>query len=171
MPYCQFRVFFQTGKGSKIAPKLLTFSVHNFCFMTYFCIYVKKTPLFLRNSTCKKDTFDISNCKFPNKHTERHHFTYNLYDKFSLIVIPSVLLSFLPNIVILSELFRELQILTSSKSFPYPKGEKNGHWRWPYMRVIVKKQTHPSWSILSLILSSSPAPHFGILPLSTTLSA
>ena len=54
---------------------------------------------------------------------------------FQIIVIPSRLVSFLPNIVIPSELFRELQILTSSKSFPYPKGEKNGHRRWPYMRV------------------------------------
>ena len=58
---------------------------------------------------------------------------------FRIIVIPSVLVSFLPNIVIPSKLFRELQILTSSKSFPYPKGEKNGHRRWPYMRVIHKK--------------------------------
>ena len=41
---------------------------------------------------------------------------------FRIIVIPSVLVSFLPNIVIPSELFRELKILTSSKSFPYPKG-------------------------------------------------
>ena len=57
---------------------------------------------------------------------------------FRIIVIPSVLVSFLPNIVIPSELFRELQILTSSKSFPYPKGEKNGHRRWPYMRVSLK---------------------------------
>jgi hypothetical protein len=32
---------------------------------------------------------------------------------------------------------RELQILTTSKSFPYPKGEKNGHRRWPYMRVLL----------------------------------
>ena len=64
---------------------------------------------------------------------------------FCISVIPSEychsfrILLFLPNIVILSELFRELQILTSSKSFPYPKGEKNGHQRWPYMRVIHKK--------------------------------
>ena len=36
---------------------------------------------------------------------------------FHITVIPSILLSFLPNIVIPSELFRELQILTSSKSF------------------------------------------------------
>ena len=56
---------------------------------------------------------------------------------FRIIVIPSVLVSFLPNIVISSKLFRELQILTSSKSFPYPKGEKNGHRRWPYMRVVI----------------------------------
>ena len=63
---------------------------------------------------------------------------------FCISVIPSEychsfrILLFLPNIVILSELFRELQILTSSKSFPYPKGEKNGHRRWPYMRVSPK---------------------------------
>jgi hypothetical protein len=57
---------------------------------------------------------------------------------FQIIVIPYVLVSFLPNIVIPSELFKELQILTSSKSFPYPKGEKNGHQRWPYMRVFLK---------------------------------
>ena len=56
---------------------------------------------------------------------------------FHITVIPSILLSFLPNIVIPSELFRELQILTSSKCFPYPKGEKNGHQRWPYMRVYL----------------------------------
>jgi hypothetical protein len=31
-------------------------------------------------------------------------------------------------------------MLTSSKSFPYPKGEKNGHQRWPYMRVILNHQ-------------------------------
>ena len=59
---------------------------------------------------------------------------------FHITVIPSVLVSFLPNIVIPSKLFRELQILTSSKSFPYPKGEKNGHQRWPYMRVILNHQ-------------------------------
>ena len=57
---------------------------------------------------------------------------------FRIIVIPSVLVSFLPNIVIPSELFRELHILTSSKRFPYLKGEKNGHQRWPYMRVYSK---------------------------------
>ena len=56
---------------------------------------------------------------------------------FRIIVIPSVLVSFLPKIVIPSELFRELQIVTSSKSFPCPKGEKNGHQRWPYMRVLL----------------------------------
>ena len=41
-------------------------------------------------------------------------------------------------IVIPSELFRELQRLMSFKSFPYPKGEKNDHRRWPYMQVILK---------------------------------
>ena len=52
---------------------------------------------------------------------------------FRIIVIHSLLVSFLPNIVIPSKLFRELQILTSSKSFPYPKGKKIGHQRWLYM--------------------------------------
>ena len=63
---------------------------------------------------------------------------------FRITVIPSRLLSFLPDYchsfrisVIHSKLFRELQILTSFKSFPYPKGEKNSHQRWPYMRVIL----------------------------------
>jgi hypothetical protein len=46
---------------------------------------------------------------------------------FRIIVIPSILLSFLLNIFLPSKLYRELQILTSSISFPYPKGEKNGH--------------------------------------------
>ena len=57
---------------------------------------------------------------------------------FRIIVIPSVLVSLLPNIVIPSKLFRDFQILTSSRTFPYPKGEKNGHRRWPYMRVLIK---------------------------------
>jgi hypothetical protein len=56
---------------------------------------------------------------------------------FRIIGIPSVLVSFFPNIVIPSKFFRELKILTSSKSFPYPKGEKNGYQRWPYLRVIM----------------------------------
>jgi hypothetical protein len=59
---------------------------------------------------------------------------------FRIIVIPSVLVSFLPNFVIPLELFRELQILTSSKSFPYPKGEKNGHRRLPCMRVCLNHE-------------------------------
>ena len=61
---------------------------------------------------------------------------------FRIIVIPSVLLSFLPyqchSFRILSFLPNYLEILISSKSFPYPKGEKNGHRRWPYMRVFFK---------------------------------
>ena len=57
---------------------------------------------------------------------------------FQIIVIPSALVSFLPNVVIPSESLRELQILTRSKSFPCPKGKKNGHRRWPYMRVSYK---------------------------------
>jgi hypothetical protein len=63
---------------------------------------------------------------------------------FRISVIPSKychsfqILSFLPNIVIPSEIIQSIEILTSSKSFPYPKGEKNGHRRWPYMLVNVK---------------------------------
>ena len=72
---------------------------------------------------------------------------------FQIIVISSILVSFLPNIVIPSKIFRELWILTSSKRFPYPKSEKNGHRRWPYMRVSNKKAWNPkrmitkSWSV------------------------
>ena len=59
---------------------------------------------------------------------------------FRIFVIPSILGSFLPNIVIPSELlqFQIFFILNSSNTLPYPKGEKNGHRRWPYMRVILK---------------------------------
>ena len=66
---------------------------------------------------------------------------------FHITVIPSGLLSFLPDYchsfrisVIPSVLlpFQIFFILNSSKSFPNPKGEKNGHQRWPYMRVHIK---------------------------------
>ena len=62
---------------------------------------------------------------------------------FRIIVIPSVLVSFLPNIVIPSKLlpFQIFVILNSSSTLPYPKGEKNGHQRWPYMRVCIRKNT------------------------------
>ena len=72
-------------------------------------------------------------------------FLPNYCHSFHSTVIPSGLLSFLPDYchsfrisVISLELLRELQMLTSSISFPYPKGEKNGHQRWPYMRVVLK---------------------------------
>ena len=76
-----------------------------------------------------------------------------LWHSFHITVIPSGLLSFLPNYchsfhisVIPFEFchsFRIIQRITnstnySSKSFPYPEGEKNGHRRWPYMRVSYK---------------------------------
>ena len=63
---------------------------------------------------------------------------------FHITVIPSGFLSFFPNtkekynLSSLNIELRELQILTTSKSFPYPKGEKDGHRRCPYMRVLVK---------------------------------
>ena len=46
---------------------------------------------------------------------------------FQIIVISSVLVSLFSNIVIPSKLFGDLQIPTSSKTFPSPKDEKNGH--------------------------------------------
>ena len=54
---------------------------------------------------------------------------------FQTIVIPSGLVSFLLNIVIPSKLlpFQIFVILNSSSTLPYPKGEKNGNQRWPYM--------------------------------------
>ena len=57
---------------------------------------------------------------------------------FRICVIPSRLVSFLSNIVIPSKLlpFQIFVILNSSNTLPYPKGEKNGHRRWPYMRVF-----------------------------------
>ena len=56
---------------------------------------------------------------------------------FRIIAIPSGLGSFLWNIVIPSKLlpFQIFVIQNSSSTFPYPKGEKNGHWRWPYIQV------------------------------------
>ena len=58
---------------------------------------------------------------------------------FQIIVIPSILVSFLPNIVIPSKLlpFQIFVTLNSSGTLLYPKGEKNGHRRWPYMRVTI----------------------------------
>ena len=63
---------------------------------------------------------------------------------FQIIVIPSRLVSFLPNIVIPSELlpFQIFVILNSSSTLPYPKGEKNGHRRWPYMGVSIKSDLY-----------------------------
>ena len=70
------------------------------------------------------------------KNTLRH--------SFCIIVIPSILLSFLPDYCHSfrisfnpSELlpFQIFVILNSSGTLPYPKGEKNGHQRWPYVRV------------------------------------
>ena len=69
---------------------------------------------------------------------------------FRITVIPSELLSFLPDhchsfqiIVIPSDIdipsellpLQIFVILNSSGTLPYLKGKKNGHRRWPYMRV------------------------------------
>ena len=72
----------------------------------------------------------------------------NRGNKAKLYVISSALLSFLPYychsfqiMVLPSELlpFHIFFSLNSSGTFPYPKGEKNGHRRpWPYMRVIIE---------------------------------
>ena len=73
---------------------------------------------------------------------------YIFFFKKILYVISSALLSFLPYychsfriMVLPSELlpFHIFFSLNSSGTFPYPKGEKNGHRRpWPYMRVIIE---------------------------------
>jgi hypothetical protein len=66
---------------------------------------------------------------------------------FHITVIPSIFLSFLPDLchsfqisVIPSKVlpFQIFVILNSSNTLPYPKGEKNGHQRWPYMRVNIR---------------------------------
>ena len=58
---------------------------------------------------------------------------------FRIFVILSGFLSFLP----ICHAFRIIAfqifvILNSSSTLSYPKGEKNGHRRWPYMRVYSK---------------------------------
>ena len=59
---------------------------------------------------------------------------------FRITVIPSVLVSFLPNIVIPSELLPSqiLVILNSSCTLPYLKGEIIGRESRPYLRVFLK---------------------------------
>ena len=61
----------------------------------------------------------------------------SLCHSFCIIVIPSVLVSSLPNIVIRSELlsFQIFVILNSSSTLPYPKGEKISRQSQPYLRV------------------------------------
>ena len=55
-------------------------------------------------------------------------------NSFRIIVIPSLLVSFLPNIVILSKSL-PFQIFVT---LPYPKGEKIGQQSRPYLQVFVK---------------------------------
>ena len=43
-----------------------------------------------------------------------------------MCIIPSKLLA-----------FQIFVVLNSSNTLTYPKGEKNGHRRWPYMRVLI----------------------------------
>ena len=54
-------------------------------------------------------------------------FLPDFFQSFHIFVIPSKLVSFLLKFVILN--------VNTSSTLPYPKGEKNGHQRWPYMRV------------------------------------
>jgi hypothetical protein len=63
-----------------------------------------------------------------------------LCHSFLISVIPSVLVSFLLNLVIPFELlpFQKNFILYSSGSLPYPKGEKIGWQSRPYLQVSVK---------------------------------
>ena len=83
---------------------------------------------------------------------------------FRIIVIPSILVSFLPNYchsfritVIPSKLlpFQIFVILNSSSTLPYPKGEKNGHRRWPYMRVLLIFSHFTHFSSFFLIIPHS----------------
>merc|ERR1712008_49863 len=64
-------------------------------------------------------------------------FLPDLCHSFQICVIPSRFVSFLSNFVIPSKLipFQIFVILNSFNTLPYPKGEKNGHRRWPYMQV------------------------------------
>ena len=59
---------------------------------------------------------------------------------FRIFVIPSRFVSFLSNLVIPSKSisFQIFVILNSFNTLPYPKGEKNGHRRWPYVRVFIR---------------------------------
>ena len=68
---------------------------------------------------------------------------------FQIIVIPSNLVSFLLNIVIPFQLlpFQKIVILNSFSTLPYPKGQKDGHRRWPCMRVKI--------DLVKLILTDS----------------
>ena len=71
-------------------------------------------------------------------------------------------LSFLPHYchsfhitVIPSEHCHSFRIITISNichghsfgTLPYPKGEKNGHRRWPYMRVVLNKSSICTYSL------------------------
>ena len=72
-----------------------------------------------------------------------------LCHSFQIIVIPSRLLSFLPNIVIPSKLlpFEIFVILNTSCTLPYPKGEKIGRQSRPYLRVYSKSGKNlPHWT-------------------------
>ena len=80
----------------------------------------------------------------PKKISLCHSFRYYCHS-FRITVIPSVLVSFLPYLChsfrILSFFpnyyhFKIFVILNSSCTLPYLKGEKNGHRRWPCIRVI-----------------------------------
>ena len=88
-----------------------------------------------------------------------------LCHSFHISVIPSVLLSFLPyychSFRILSFLpnyhhFKIFVILNSSCPLPYPKGEKNGHRRWPYMRVYLILYFSIVWKTVKQVIISNP---------------
>ena len=73
-------------------------------------------------------------------------FLLDYCQSFRITVIPSGLLSFLPDYchsfrisVIPSKYFKYLSSwIAPVLTLPYPKGEKNGHRRWPYMRVAIR---------------------------------
>ena len=93
--------------------------------------FSQKNNFFQKNTLCHSFRIIVIPSGLPS-------FLPDFCHSFLIFVIPSGFLSFLPNIVIPSELlpFQIFVILNSSGTLPYPKGEKNGHRRWPYMRVF-----------------------------------
>ena len=87
----------------------------------------KKIFLFQKNTLCQCVLPNIMSCKCPSEHNEMCPSEHNAQK-----------VSFRTKCHIQRQVERQnCKYQTSSKSFPYPKGEKNGHRRWPYMQVLI----------------------------------